>query len=174
MGTKEDHLPESGKKMAAVCGLYCDACSVFIATKEDPDRLGKIASRFGLSAEETRCHGCRSEKRLTYCEKCTMYSCASEKGIDFCGECGDYPCDDLKKFQSAMPHRIELWKDLERIRTVGYEKWLGEAREKYTCPACYTINSAYDLKCRKCGHDPSCRYVEKHKEEIRRHLGKAG
>jgi hypothetical protein len=30
---------ETGKNLAAVCGLYCEACSLFIATKEDPERL---------------------------------------------------------------------------------------------------------------------------------------
>jgi hypothetical protein len=41
-----------------------------------------------------------------------------------------------------------------------------EKREKYTCPQCRTINSAYDLKCRNCGHEPSCRYVAEHQQEI--------
>jgi len=65
---------------------------------------------------------------------------------------------------------MELLDDLERIGAVGYKMWLREMGDNYTCPRCGTVNSAYDLKCRKCGEEPSCAYVAKHKEEIERFL----
>jgi len=164
---KEDNCSgETGKTLAAVCGLFCEACTLFIATKEDPARLKGLAARFQLSEEEMKCYGCRSDKRGPYCKICKMFSCAAERGIDFCSECEDYPCDDLKQFQSERPHRIELWDDLEQIKDKGYEYWLNNIRTNYTCTQCQTINSAYDLKCRKCGHEPSCDYVAKHKSVI--------
>jgi hypothetical protein len=95
-----------------------------------------------------------------------MFPCAADRGIDFCVECEEYPCDDLKRFQAERPHRIELWDDLERIGTIGYKQWLKEIRGNYTCPRCRSINSAYDLKCRKCGEEPSCDYAAKHKQAI--------
>ena len=155
---------------AAVCGLYCEACSLFIATAEDPARLRSHAARSGLSEEAMKCHGCRSGKRWPYCEKCKMFACATGKGIAFCIECGEYPCEELKTFQAAMPHRIELWADLERIKSAGHEQWLLEVRERYACPQCKTINSAYDLKCRKCGKEPSCDYVNDHRQVIEEYL----
>jgi len=159
------------KKLAAVCGLYCRACSVFIATMEDPERLKRLAAQFQWSEEEIKCYGCRSDKRCPYCEvKCKMFACATERGIDFCSECGEFPCEDLKKFQSGMPHRIELWEDLERIKTTGYAQWLREIQKHYACPRCQTINSAYDLKCRACGEEPSCEYVNKHRQAIEQYL----
>ena len=160
----------SDKKLAAVCGLYCEACTWFIATREDPKRLKGLAARLNWSEEGSRCYGCRSEKRLPYCQSCKMFECTSERGIDFCSECEQYPCDKLKQFQAAMPHRIELWANLGRIKSVGYEQWLKEIRDRYTCPECKTINSTYDLKCRKCGYDPSCSYVAEHKNEIEEYL----
>jgi hypothetical protein len=158
------------KKLAAVCGLYCRACSVFIGTTEDPERLKMIAARFQWTEEEIKCYGCRAEKRCPYCKKCTMFACATERGIDFCSECEEYPCEDLKKFQSEMPHRIELWEALERIKSIGYAQWLREIQKHYTCPRCQTINSAYDLKCRECGEEPSCEYVRKHRQAIEKYL----
>jgi hypothetical protein len=166
MGKKEDHSGGQDKKLAAVCGLYCEACTLFIATTEDPARLKGFAERFQLSEEAMRCYGCRSDERGPYCQTCKMFSCAAERGIDFCVECEEYPCQDLKQFQSEMPHRRELWEDLERIKAVGYKDWLKKIRENYTCPQCGCLNSAYDLKCRKCGEEPSCNYVAKHKEAI--------
>jgi hypothetical protein len=161
---------ESDKKLAAVCGLYCEACSWFIATTEDSERFRRLAAQLHFSEEESRCYGCRSDKRLPYCERCSIFACAAERGIDFCSECEEYPCDDLKEFQSAMPHRIELWTNLERIKSIGYRRWLEEIRENYACPRCQSINSTYDLKCRKCGGEPSCNYVAKHKEVIEQYL----
>lgn len=170
MQKNEDNSENSDKTLAAVCGLFCEACTLYIATTEDPARLNALAERFQLSEEVMKCYGCRSEKRGPYCQTCKMSACAAERGIDFCGECGEYPCNDLKQFQSERPHRNELWDDLERIRTVGYKQWLCEIRANYTCPQCQCINSAYDLKCRKCGQEPSCNYVSKHRQAIEQAL----
>jgi len=166
MQKDENHSGELDKTLAAVCGLYCEACTLFIATKEDPARLKGLSARFQLSEEAIKCYGCRSAKRGPYCDKCKMFACAAELGIEFCVECTEYPCDELKLFQSERPHRIELWDDLERIRAIGYEHWLKEIRGNYTCPQCRSINSAYDSECRKCGEEPSCDYVAKHKQAI--------
>lgn len=157
---------KTDKTLAAVCGLFCEACTLFIATQEDPSRLKALAGRFGLSEEEVRCNGCRSDKRTTYCATCTIFACASRRGKDFCSECAEYPCTDLIQFQSERPHRIELWDNLAQIKTMGCEQWLTAVREHYTCPRCRTINSAYDSRCRRCGGEPSCGYVAKHQQAI--------
>ena len=145
-------------------------CSIYIGTKEDPERLKSIAKSFNVPVEEMECQGCRSDKRIGYCENCKMFKCASAKGIDFCGTCEDYPCADLKQFQAILPHRIELWKSQERIKEVGYEKWYTEMLEYYACHECGTINSAYDIACRKCGVSPSCSYLELNHQEIIKRL----
>jgi hypothetical protein len=161
------------KRLAAVCGLFCPACSGFIGTKEDPERLQKRSALLKRPVAELECHGCRSEKRCYFCsEHCTMAKCATAKGIDFCSECTDYPCTELKEFQAKLPHRIELFESLDRIREIGYEQWYTEMIEEYSCPECHSLNSAYDIKCRKCGTIPSCNYVKKHQERILSHLQK--
>ena len=161
---------EPGLELAAVCGLYCEACSWYIATTEEPERLKRLATEMHFSEEESRCYGCRSERRLSYCQKCTMSACAAQRGITFCSECPEYPCKDLQAFQAARPHRIELWSNLERIRTAGYQLWLKEIRNHYSCAQCKTLNSAYDATCRKCGNTPSCDYVATHKQALAHYL----
>jgi len=170
MHKEESHSDDLNKIFAAVCGLYCKACSWFIATTEEPERLKRLAAELNYSEKESKCYGCRSNKRLPYCKKCRMFDCAAERGIDFCSECEEYPCADLKQFQSAMPHRIEIWGNLERVKSIGYKQWLKEIRGNYTCPRCQTINSTYDLQCRKCGEEPSCNYVAKHRQVIEQYL----
>lgn len=172
MSDKKEKALEQDKTLAAVCGLFCEACTAYIATRDDPARLKELAERFQFPEEELKCLGCRSEKRGPYCRICKMCVCAADRGIDFCVECEEYPCSELKQFQSAAPHRIELWNDLERIKTVGYQSWAEEARTKYTCPGCGSVNSAYDLKCWTCGREPSCAYVARHKPKIERFLEK--
>jgi hypothetical protein len=162
------------KNLAAVCGLFCPSCGSYIGTKEDPERLEAIAQRFGRPVSDVECHGCRTDKRSFFCRtECKMARCAAEKGIDFCGECPDYPCDDLKDFQSKMPHRLELWQNHERIKEVGYEKWFEEMTGHYACSECGTLNTAYELKgCRKCGHAPANDYIREHMDEIIKKLSK--
>ncbi|UCG79084.1 MAG: DUF3795 domain-containing protein [Nitrospirota bacterium] len=170
---KSNDDPNIDKRLAAVCGLLCEACHVYIATQEDPERLEVLSKHYQKPLEELRCNGCRSDSRCFYCNTvCFMSGCAKEKGVDFCGECSDYPCDGLKAFQAEAPHRIELWKNQERIKEAGYEQWYTEMIEHYSCSACGTINSAYDISCRRCGASPSCEYVKLHKEAIMNHLEK--
>jgi hypothetical protein len=158
------------KRLAAVCGLYCGACNAYIATTEDPARLKDLAVQFGLTEEAIRCKGCRSSKKGPYCAICKMSACAAERRVDFCVECAEYPCDDLEQFQAEAPHRLDLWESLERIEEAGWVEWLARVREDYTCPACGTVNSAYDLMCRTCGGTPSCDFVYRHEQDIVRFL----
>ena len=162
--------PEPDKRLAAVCGLFCPACSIYIGTREDPARLKLIADRFGIPVEEARCDGCRSDRRFPYCATCKMEKCAAEKGLDFCGACEEFPCPDLKAFQEELPHRIELWENLGRIDEAGWEKWFEEMAAHYACPECGTLNTAYDRACRECGAGPSCAYVRKNTDELTRLL----
>ncbi|MCL5734067.1 MAG: DUF3795 domain-containing protein [Actinobacteria bacterium] len=158
-----------------MCGLFCPACSLFIASTDDPSRLQTLSRSFELSAEQLECHGCRSEKRGVYCEKyCKMTKCAAERGIGFCVDCREYPCQELRAFQAQMPHRIELWQSQERIREVGWETWYEEMLGHYSCPDCQTLNSAYDIACRACGRTPSNQYVELHRDDIVQNAGKLG
>lgn len=159
--------------LVAVCGLYCGACSVYLATQEDPARLERLAAKLGQSVEETRCLGCRAELRSKHCRSCTLAACAAERGHVVCGECADYPCESFSAFQAACPHRAEIPADMERILDEGMETWVARMPERYTCPACRTINAAYDLSCRGCGHQPGSPFAAAHHASIQTFLNRA-
>jgi hypothetical protein len=160
----------SSENKSSVCGLFCPACTAYIANHEDPDRLAYMAKSFGCGPQDMECLGCRSEKLAIHCRACAFKTCAREHGVDFCGECPEGPCKNLKKFQTEKPHRIELWDDHRRIREVGHVKWHLEKMEHYACPQCGTVNSAYDLTWRKCKSEPSCAYVKLHEDSIREYV----
>jgi hypothetical protein len=158
---------------AAVCGLYCDACWLFIACHELPETLPPaLAARWKSAGGPMHCDGCRTERRVQYCEACTMFKCAAERGHAFCVECDDYPCAELKSFQSEAPHRAELFESLRRIAEVGGNAWHAAVRERYACPSCGTLNSAYQVRCRRCGHDPASGFVASHREAILERLSR--
>ncbi len=165
-GTRPTAVPE----VAAVCGLPCEPCSLYIGTHHDPARLPTLAARWGLPVEVMHCDGCRAERRSFYCQTCELFTCAAQRGHAFCIECGEYPCKALSEFRSQAPHRIEIYENLERIRDAGVDDWMAEVRARYGCPSCGTLNSAYDLACRSCGHTPSCAYVAAHEAEIKERL----
>ena len=167
---KTDSRDGVNKQFAAACGLFCPACTLYIGTTEEPERLAKIAERFGVTPEDCRCLGCRSDVVSPYCRTCEIVKCADERGVGFCGECQDYPCEMLKEFQAQRPHRAELFESGDRIREIGFEKWFEETNKRYSCPECSTINSAYDLACRKCGNEPGSSFAERHREWIKKVL----
>jgi hypothetical protein len=172
MGKIKERIGKPDKKLAAVCGLFCEACSLYIATREEPERLKRLAAQFQLTEEEVKCHGCRSEKRGPYCRICHMAPCAARHGVEFCSACPEYPCAELKAFQAERPHRIELWQSLEQIRDQGWERWMADMRQHYACSRCGALNSAYDPTCRKCGAEPSCEYTAQHGDKVREFISR--
>jgi hypothetical protein len=163
---QEATAPSTAPALAAVCGLYCAGCSIFISSHEDPERLALLAARWGVPVEQMHCDGCRAEIRTPYCRECTLFACATERGHTFCVECADYPCKELDGFRADKPHRTEIYENLDCIRATGVEAWFTEMKHRYSCPTCGTLNSAYDLKCRSCGHEPANDYVAAHRDEI--------
>ena len=147
-------------KTSAVCGLLCNSCTIHIATKENnTELLSRIAERLQLSFEEIQCNGCRSNILSFHCKTCYFKECSKNKNIDFCSDCNEYPCSDLKEFQSKMPHRVELFQSLDRIKEIGWEKWYVEIFERHSCTECGEINGWYELVCNHCGNEPSSKFV---------------
>jgi hypothetical protein len=159
--------------LAAVCGLFCPACHVYQATQAGPAEVEKLAQRFGRSVDELTCRGCRSTKRCFFCEQnCTFVTCAARKGVDFCGACAEYPCAELEAFRLAAPHRLDLPRSHAAIREHGWEAWYRDMAERFACPDCGTLSSAYHPTCRVCGRTPSCAFVAEHGERIREHMAR--
>ena len=160
------------KNLAAACGLYCGSCGIYLATQEnDTEKLLQYAIVLNQPFDETLCDGCRAERKSVHCSKmCSIIRCTAEKGIEFCAACQEFPCKELTDFQSKMPHRVEILESQNRLMEIGWEQWLIEMNDKFSCPRCNTVNSAYDIACRKCGNSPSCKFVHLHQEIIDKHL----
>lgn len=158
-------LPD--KKTAAVCGLLCRSCGIYIATQENNnDQLRGIAERLHIPFEEVRCNGCRSDVLSAHCKACYFRECSEKKEIGFCSECSEYPCQPLKEFQTKMPHRAELFQSLDRIKEVGWERWYTEAVARHSCPGCNKLNGWYTLVCPGCGNSPASQFAADNFEKL--------
>ena len=160
------------RNLTTACGLYCGSCGIYLATQENnTEKLLQYALVLTQSLNETFCDGCRADRKSVHCAKiCSFIKCTFEKGIEFCGVCPEFPCKELTDFQSKMPHRVEILESLYRLKEIGWEKWLIEMKENYSCPQCNMINTAYDIRCRKCGFTPGNKFVSRHMELINDHL----
>jgi ribosomal protein L40E len=69
-----------------------------------------------------------------------------------------------------MPHQTEILESQSRLKKIGTENWLKELKDFFLCLECKTVNSAYDLVCRKCGNTPVCQFVCRHKDLIEKYM----
>jgi hypothetical protein len=145
--------------LAAVCGLYCGACTLYRARRDDdPERLKEIladgAERYQVSEDMINCDGCLGGGMLTpYCQACGMRHCAEERpDATRCADCPDYPCDKITDFKNdGVRHHAEVFDNLEHLRVIGAEKWIVEQVEKWSCSECGKPSNWYARVCYSCG-----------------------
>ncbi|MBR6432068.1 MAG: DUF3795 domain-containing protein [Muribaculaceae bacterium] len=84
------------KRLIAVCGLDCEKCDAFIATKNDDQALrektAKLWSELNnapILPEHINCEGCRLDSvKTVYCDSlCPIRQCALKKDVPTCGQC---------------------------------------------------------------------------------------
>ena len=80
----------------AYCGLDCEKCDAYIATKNNDQALReKTAKAWAelynspILPEHINCEGCRIDGiKMIYCDKmCGIRKCAMKKGFTTCGDC---------------------------------------------------------------------------------------
>jgi hypothetical protein len=143
------------------CGLYCGACDVLIANKNDA--VDALAQAWNLEPEQLRCCGCKSAVNAVYCVDCDIKRCAESKGVEYCFECGEYPCSRLVAFRNdEHSHHSVVLQNLGLVQSQGIEQWLEQQRDRWSCPNCGTEFSWYARTCAACGGELySCEDEEK-------------
>jgi len=108
--------------LIAFCGLKCDKCLAFIATKDDDNLKRKETAELWskqfntvIKTEDINCEGCVSRNNVLFnhCTVCEIRKCGLSKGIMNCAYCTDYACDKLEDFFKLMP---EAKNTLEVVR----------------------------------------------------------
>lgn len=91
----------------AYCGLDCEKCDAYIATKNNDQALRERTAKdwaernnAPILPEHINCEGCRANGvKIIYCEKmCGIRQCAMKKGVRTCGD-----CPELEVCQTVAP-----------------------------------------------------------------------
>lgn len=105
------------EKRIAYCGLNCETCDAYIATKKDDQALREKTAKLWaelnqapILPEHINCEGCRGNGRKTvYCESlCGIRQCALQKGVKTCGDCGELEkCSTVGSLLSNNPEALK-------------------------------------------------------------------
>lgn len=109
------------KDMIAYCGLDCEACEAYIATKNDDDELRrKVAKHWSelnnveITPEMINCEGCRVDGvKTVYCDSlCEIRQCAMMRKYETCGDCTEL--EGCGKVVVVISNNEEARKNLKR------------------------------------------------------------
>lgn len=108
--------------ITAYCGLDCNECPTFLATKSNDDEKRKEVAELWsnlykaeIKASDINCDGCKSSggSLFSHCNVCEIRKCAKEKAINNCSECDEYVCEKLGELFRMAP---EAKQNLEQTR----------------------------------------------------------
>ena len=162
-GWSDDEI--RNKNLMAPCGLYCGACGVYIATRDNNEKFKQVMGNlYGTKPEQTECLGCMQPeppaKMYGYCRICDIRTCVRSKGHYSCHQCAEWPCEKIEKFGFATGRRvmkgtIPVWR--EKVRQSGdgkgSEEWARSVLERYHCSSCGKPLFRGAKRCRACGKD---------------------
>lgn len=99
-------------KMLGACGLACDECGAYKATKaNDAEAIAKVAREWSkeynadIKPEYVWCDGCMSdgEKKCGHCSECNVRACVVSRELENCAGCADYGCEVISEFLKMVP-----------------------------------------------------------------------
>ena len=137
----------NNEKLVAPCGLYCGACTAYLATHDDRAGTGKA------KGPSMQCDACMGNGRApAHVSKCAIKVCAAEKTkTGRCSECADFPCSIISDFNNdGVQHHGEVLENLRQLRTMGITEWTKHEEDRWSCSQCKTKLAWYDAECPKC------------------------
>ena len=111
--------------LIAYCGLDCEKCDAFIATKNNDralrERTAKLWSELNnapILPEHINCEGCRVDGVKTFfCQSlCAVRQCAVGKGVGTCGDCVEM--GSCPKVGAIIAHNPDVLKNLKPPKTL--------------------------------------------------------
>lgn len=144
----------SDLNLVGKCGLYCGACVIYRAERDDQNWRSRIASNCGCTTEQVKCNGCGALGSECWGSGCKIVLCTKAKGYHFCYECDEYQnnvCDKFNKlFINYAEDNVDLRDNLARIQKGEVESWLEESRIRFSCKNCGNPIAAGYKQCHHC------------------------
>lgn len=111
------------RKLIACCGLDCEKCDAYIATRTDDAELrqktAELWSKLNgveITADMINCSGCRVDGAKTpFCDAiCPIRKCSVNKKYDTCADCGEIDsCQTLGTITNRNKQAMENLKKLK-------------------------------------------------------------
>ncbi len=143
-----------GKELVGRCGLYCGACSIYIAERFSPSMRERIAAGAKCLPEQVRCNGCGALTPECWGNGCKIVICTNERGHGSCHECEEFTSDTCEKFgrisKGYLEEGVDLKDNLRRISSGATDVWLDENRKRFTCPSCGAALTVHNDECPQC------------------------
>ena len=105
------------RDLTGYCGLDCEKCSAYIATKNDDQALREETAKLWaelnnapILPEHINCQGCRVDGiKTVFCESlCGISKCALKNGVATCGDCPNLVgCETVGAIHSNNPEALE-------------------------------------------------------------------
>ncbi|MBQ3472488.1 MAG: DUF3795 domain-containing protein [Methanobrevibacter sp.] len=111
------------KELIGYCGLNCETCEAYIATKNDDNELRKKVSKLWselngieITPEMINCTGCRVDGVKTiFCDSiCQIRQCALAKNVETCADCEEM--EECEKLKMIFENNQEAQKNLENLK----------------------------------------------------------
>lgn len=148
---------EKQSHLVGRCGLYCGACTIYRAYKDNGDFLNRVAKFFKCSPEQVRCEGCQALTPACWGNDCKIVQCTTSKGLSFCYECSQFDDRSCEKFEDLakryMEDGVDVRASLARIKTGEVEAWLRDSEERFRCPFCAKSLPEGRKNCYHCGKE---------------------
>lgn len=139
------------------CGLYCGACSVYRAYKDNGEYLCRLATFFKCPPEKVRCEGCQVLTSECWGNGCEIVQCLRTKGFNFCYECAQLDDESCEKYEELakryLEDNVDVRANLERIKSGQVAAWLKESQQRFKCPYCKKPLPEDSKKCYHCGRE---------------------
>ncbi|MBN2706292.1 MAG: DUF3795 domain-containing protein [Deltaproteobacteria bacterium] len=155
---------QANPDLISPCGLYCGVCAIFIAHRDDNQKLkerlvtlykggipdkGTLPGSVDLTTEDIRCAGCLSDDVFMYCRQCEIKDCTNEKAYDGCHQCDEFPCRHIENFPMSVGKKVIL-RTVPYWREVGTEKFIADEEARYICRECGNIVFRGAVTCNQC------------------------
>lgn len=107
------------KDRIAYCGLDCEQCAAYLATRNDDqalrERTAKLWAELNhapILPEHINCQGCRAAGvKTVFCDSlCAIRKCARNRGVATCGDCPEL--DGCQTVGAVISHNPEALKNL--------------------------------------------------------------
>jgi Protein of unknown function (DUF3795) len=139
------------------CGLYCGACVIYRAERDDPEMRKRFAERRNCPPEKVHCRGCGAVTPDCWGYDCKFALCLNEKGYRYCFECPHYDlaaCEQFEEFaREYLDDGVDLRANLTMIKKKKTAEWLKLSEKRFRCPHCRKPVVAGASKCHHCRKD---------------------